>query len=60
MIENEIFFLKGHVEFVNYHGIIIYQMCPRISNRLIFRMKVMDAKVEISKNLSVSMPYPFG
>ena len=54
------FFLKGHVEFVNYHGIIIYQMWPRIYNRLIFRMKVMDAKVEISKNLSVSKPYPFG
>ena len=60
MIETEIFFLEGHVEFVNYHGIIIYQMCPRISNRLIFRMKAMDVKVEISENLSLSKPYPFG
>lgn len=54
------FFLKGHVEFVSYYRIIIYQMCPRISNRLIFRMKAMDAKVEISENLSASKLYPFG
>lgn len=60
MIETEMFFLKGHVEFVSYYRIIIYQMCPRISNRLIFRTKAMDAKVEISENLSASKLYPFG
>ena len=50
----------NYYEIVNYHGIIIYQICPRISNRLIFRMKAMDATVEITENLSVSKSYPFG
>ena len=39
-----IFFLKGHVEFMNYHGIIMYQMCTRTSEHVFFRMNENECK----------------
>lgn len=54
-----IFFLKGHVEFMNYHGIIMYQMCTRTSEQVFFRMNV---KVEITgphMSFKCEQPQPF-
>lgn len=45
------FFLQRYAEFINYHVLTIDQMCPRNSKLVIFRMKVMDAKVKITENL---------
>lgn len=33
----------GHVDFMNYYGIIMLQMCPRNSKHVIFKIKKIDA-----------------